>query len=95
MYYTSHRTVVPLDFCVAANAYNRVVQRTRKKGRDHGKHHHRRHPGTQEQLLFDDERCFSYNSDELARACSGLKVKLVYAASLLLMVGGLTLATLL
>ena len=48
-----------------------------------------------EQLLFDDERCFSYNSDELARACSGLKVKLVYAASLLLMVGGLALATLL
>ena len=60
-----------------------------------GKPHASSYPSIEEQLLFDDERCFSYNSDELARAFSGLKVKLVYAASLLLMVGGLALATLL
>ena len=60
-----------------------------------GKPHASSYPSIEEQLLFDDERCFSYNSDELARACSGLKVKLVYAASLLLMLGGLALATLL
>ena len=57
-----------------------------------GKPHASSYPSIEEQLLFDD---FSYNSDELACACSGLKVKLVYAASLLLMVGGLALATLL
>lgn len=60
-----------------------------------GKPHASSYPSFEEQLLFDDERCFSYNFEELAQACSGIRVKLVYAASLLLMVGGLALATLL
>ncbi|MGN0077371.1 MAG: hypothetical protein ACI36V_01145 [Coriobacteriales bacterium] len=53
------------------------------------------YPSLEEQLFFDDERCFSYNSEELSRACSGIRVRLIYAASLLLMVGGLALVTLL